>query len=90
MDGMKGSVYDYLLFVFDPCLANHIKIILRNFNSKIGRKDNFRATAGYYSVRTLTIQLNSKLRHIHNLSKIFHACNSYKLTLTLSNGKILK
>ena len=86
---MKGSVYDYLLFVFDPCLSNHIKIILRNFNSKRGREDNFRATVGYDSVRIMTMQLNSKLHHIHNLSKIFHAGNSYKLTLALSNGKIL-
>jgi hypothetical protein len=57
MDGIKGSVYDYLLFVFDPCLANHIKIILRNFNSKIGKEDNFRATDGCYSVRIMTMQL---------------------------------
>ena len=90
MDGIKGSVYDYLLFVFDPCLANRIKIILGNFNSKTGREDNFRATIGYCSVGIMTMQLNSKLRHIHNLIKIFHACISYKLTLTLSNAKILK
>jgi hypothetical protein len=31
MDDIKGSVNDYLLFVFDPCLVNHIQIILRNF-----------------------------------------------------------
>jgi hypothetical protein len=90
MDGIKGSVYDYLLFVFDLCLANYIKIILRNFDSKIGREDNFRATVGYYSARIMTMQLNSKLRHIHNLSKIFHDCISYKLTPTLSYGTILK
>ena len=66
MGGIKGSVCDYLLFVFGPCLANHIKIILRNFNSKRRREDNFRATIGYYSVRIMTMQLNSKLRHIHN------------------------
>jgi hypothetical protein len=64
MDGIKGSVYDYLFFVFGPCLAKNIKMILRNFNSKIGREDNFRATAGYYSEPIMTMQLNSKLRHI--------------------------
>jgi len=66
MDGTKGSVYDYLLFVFGTCLANHIQIILRNFNSKREREDNFRATIGYYSVHTMAMQLNSKLRHIRN------------------------
>jgi hypothetical protein len=54
--------------------ALRIKLkLLWDFNLKIGRKDNFRATIWYYSVRIKIMQLNSKLRHIRYLSK---TCNT--------------
>jgi hypothetical protein len=40
-DDVKGSFYEELERVFDTFLTYHTKILLRDFNAKVGREDIF-------------------------------------------------
>jgi hypothetical protein len=46
IDGVKGSFYEELERAFDKFLKYHIKILLGNFNAKVGREDIFKPKIG--------------------------------------------
>jgi hypothetical protein len=45
-DDMKDSVYEEVEHVFDKFPKYHLKVLLGDFNAKVGRKDTFKATTG--------------------------------------------
>jgi hypothetical protein len=46
IDDMKDRFYEELENVFDKCLKNHMKILLRGFNAKVGREDILKQKIG--------------------------------------------
>jgi myo-inositol catabolism protein IolC len=40
-DDIKESFYEELEQIFDQFCRNHMKILLEDFNAKVGREDNF-------------------------------------------------
>jgi exonuclease III len=48
MDDIKDRFYEELEQVFDKLPKNHMKILLGDFNAKVGREDIFKPTVGNY------------------------------------------
>jgi hypothetical protein len=46
IDDMKGSFYEELECVFDKSPKYHMKILLGDFNAKVGREEIFKPTIG--------------------------------------------
>ena len=49
-DDSKGSSYEELEQVCDQLPKNHMKILLRDFNAKVGRENIFKPTIGNESL----------------------------------------
>jgi hypothetical protein len=49
-DDLKGSFYEELEWVFDHFPKYHMKILLRDFNAKVGKEDTFKLTIGNESL----------------------------------------
>jgi exonuclease III len=49
-DGTKGTLYEELDGVFDQFLKYHMRILLGDFNAKVGREDIFKPTIGNESL----------------------------------------
>jgi hypothetical protein len=45
-DDVKDSIYEELERMFDKFLKYHMKILLGDFNAKVGREDIFKLTLG--------------------------------------------
>jgi hypothetical protein len=54
-DNMKGSFYYELERVFDKFPKYHIKILLGNFNAKVGREGIFKPTAGNKNLHEISM-----------------------------------
>jgi hypothetical protein len=67
-DNGKDSYYEELEHVFDTFPKYHLKIMLGDFNSKVGREGIFKPTIGNESSHEIMIMIMimeiSKLRHI--------------------------
>jgi exonuclease III len=50
---VKDSFYEELEHVFDKCPKYHMKILLGDFNAKVGRKDIFNPTIGNESLHEI-------------------------------------
>jgi hypothetical protein len=50
---VKDSFYKELECVFDKLLKYHMKILLGDFNAKVGRKDIFKLTIGNESLQEI-------------------------------------
>jgi hypothetical protein len=51
---MKDSFYEQLERVFDKFPKYHMKILLRDFNAKVGREDIFKLTIGNGSLHEIS------------------------------------
>jgi hypothetical protein len=89
---MKDIFYDELERVFDKFPKYHMKILLGNFNAKVGREDFFKPTIGNESLHEISNAnrgLNSKLCHIKISDckcRMFPLRNIHKFTW-ISDGK---
>jgi hypothetical protein len=54
IDDMKDRFYEELEHVFDKFPKYHMKILLGDFNSKVGRKDIFKPTIGNESLHEIS------------------------------------
>jgi hypothetical protein len=52
-ENMKDSFYEELERVFDEFLKYHMKILLRDFNAKVGREDIFKPKIGNESLHKI-------------------------------------
>jgi hypothetical protein len=53
-DDMKNSFYEELESVFDKFCKCHMKILLRDFNAKVGRENFFKPSTGNESRHEIT------------------------------------
>jgi hypothetical protein len=53
-DDVKDRFYEELEHVFDKFPTDHIKILLRDFNAKVGREDIFKPTIGNESLHEIS------------------------------------
>jgi hypothetical protein len=54
-DDVKDSFYEELEHVFDKFPNCHIKILLGDFNTKVGKEDIFKLTTGNESLHEISI-----------------------------------
>jgi hypothetical protein len=54
IDNIKDRFYEELEHVFDKFRRNHMKILLGEFNTKVGRKDTFKPTSGNVSLHEIS------------------------------------
>jgi exonuclease III len=54
IDDVKDSFYDELERVFDTFPKYHMKILLGDFNAKVGREDIFKPTTGNKSLHEIS------------------------------------
>jgi exonuclease III len=74
-DDVKDSFYEELERVFDKFPKYHIKILLGDFNAKLGREDIFKPTIGNESLHEisndkLVKNCFSQLLNVHNVSDV--------------------
>ncbi|PNF43550.1 hypothetical protein B7P43_G03909, partial [Cryptotermes secundus] len=94
IDDIKDRFYEELEHVFDKFLKNPMKILLGDFNTKVGREDIFKPTIGneslheinnYNEVRIVNFAISKNLTV---KSTMFPHRNIHKFTWTSPAGKI--
>jgi endonuclease/exonuclease/phosphatase family metal-dependent hydrolase len=86
---VKDSFYEQLERVFDKFLKYHIKILLGDFNAKVGREDIFKPTIGNESLHEISNDngvtlINSATSKNLTVKRMIH---KYTLTWTSPDGK---
>jgi hypothetical protein len=54
IDNMKDNVYEELERIFGKIPKDHMKILLGDFNAKVGREDIFKPTTGNHSLHEIS------------------------------------
>jgi len=89
----KDSFYEELEEVFDHFPKYHLKILLGDFNAKVGRENIFKPTTGQESLHQDSNDYGVRLvnfatsRNLVVKSTIFHHRNIHKYTWTSHHGK---
>jgi hypothetical protein len=92
-DGVKDSFYEELELVFDKFPKDHMKILLGDFNAKVGREDILKPTIGNKSLHEISNDNGVRLVNfaIYNTlrvkSTMFPHRNIHKYTWTSPDGK---
>ena len=92
-DESKDSFYEELEQVFDHFLKHHVKMLLGNFNAKVGRENIFKPTIGQESLHQDSNDNGVRLVNFNtskNLvvkSTMFPHRNIHKYTWTSPDGK---
>jgi hypothetical protein len=60
-DDVKDSFYEKLERLFDKFPKYHMKILLRDFNDKVGREEIFKPTIGNESVHEISNDIGVRL-----------------------------
>jgi hypothetical protein len=81
-DDVKDSFYEELEYVFHKFPKYHMKILLGNFNAKVGREDILKPTIGNESLREI-----SNVDGFRVKSTMFQHCNIHKYIWTSPDGK---
>jgi hypothetical protein len=92
-DDVKGSFYKELERVFDKFPKYHTKILLGDFNAKVGREDIFKSTIGNESLHEISNDNGGRLvnfatsKNLSVKSAMFPHRNILKYTWTSPDGK---
>jgi hypothetical protein len=92
-DDSKDSFYEELEEVFDHFPTYHMKILLGDFNAKMGRENTFKLTIGNESLHKdsydngVTVVNFAKSKNLVVKSRIFLHRNIHKYTWTSPDGK---
>jgi hypothetical protein len=92
-DDVKDSFYEELERVFDIFSKYHMKILLGDFNAKVGREDIFKPTIGNKSLLEFSNDNGVRLvnfaifKNLRVKSTVFPHRNIHKYTWTSSDGK---
>ena len=92
-DDSKDSFYEYLEQVFDHFPKYHKKILLKDFNVKLGREDIFKPSIGNESLHRdnndngVRIVNPAKSKNLVVKSMMFSQRNIHKYTWTSPDGK---
>jgi hypothetical protein len=91
-DDVKDSFYEELELVFDKFSTYHMKMLLGDFNAKVGREDIFKPTIGNESFHKISNDNGVGLVNIATYKKLtvrstmFLQCNIHKYTWTSPDG----
>jgi 2-hydroxy-3-keto-5-methylthiopentenyl-1-phosphate phosphatase len=89
----KDSFYEELGEVFDHFPKDHMKILLQDFNSKVGREDTFKPTIGNESLHEDSNDNDVRVvnfatsKNLVVMSMMFPRQNIHKYTWTSPGGK---
>jgi hypothetical protein len=72
-DEVKDNFYEELEHLFDRFPKYHMKILLGDFNAKVGREDSFKPTIGNKSLHEMC---NHKLSRL-NICSFVRQCNTF-------------
>jgi hypothetical protein len=92
-DDVKDSFYEELECVFDKFPKYHMKILLGDFNAKVGREDIFKPTIGNESLYEITNDNGVRLvnfatsKNLRVKSTMFPHHNIHKYTWSSPDGK---
>jgi hypothetical protein len=92
-DDSRDSFYEKLGQVFDHFPKYHMKILLGNFNAKLGRKDTFKSTIGSESLRQVNNDNGVRVvnfatsKDLVVTSMMFSHQNIHKCNWTSPDGK---
>jgi exonuclease III len=92
-DDIKDRFYEELEHVFDKFQKYHMKILLGDFNAKVGREDIFKPTIGNDSLHEISTDNGVKVvnfatsKNLTVKSTIFPHCNIRKFTWSSLDGK---
>jgi endonuclease/exonuclease/phosphatase family metal-dependent hydrolase len=90
---VKESFYEELEHVFDKFPKYHMKILLGDFNAKVGREDFFKPTIEIESLHEISNDNGVRLvnsatsKNLRVKSAMFPHCSIYKYTWTSPDGK---
>jgi hypothetical protein len=89
IDCIEDRFYEELEYAFDNFLKYHMKILLGDFNSKVGRKDIFKPTIGNESLHEISNDIGVKSSQEILLSKVqcFHIVTFVNLLGHLLMGR---
>jgi endonuclease/exonuclease/phosphatase family metal-dependent hydrolase len=89
IDDTKDSFYKELKCVFDKFPKYHTKILLGDFNAKVGREDIFKPTTGNESLHEISNDSGSfaTSKNLIIKSTMFPHSNIHKFTWTSPDGK---
>jgi endonuclease/exonuclease/phosphatase family metal-dependent hydrolase len=93
IDDVMDSFYEELERVFDKFPKYHMKILLGDFNSKVGREDIFKPTIGNESLHEIRNDNGVRLvnfaisKNLRVKSTMFPHPNIHKYTWTSTDGK---
>jgi exonuclease III len=92
-DDTKDSFYEELKHVVDKLRKYHMKILLVDFNTKVGRKEIFKPAIGNESLHEISNDNEVRLvdfatsKNIRIKSMMFPHCNIHTYTWTSPDGK---
>jgi hypothetical protein len=92
-DDVKDRFYEELECVFDKLPKYHMKILLGNFNAKVGREDIFKPTIGNESLHEISNDNGARLvnfatsKNLRVKSTMFPHHNIHKYTWMSPDGK---
>jgi exonuclease III len=92
-DVVKDSFYEELERVFDKFRKHHMKILLGDFNAKVGREDIFKPTIGNESLQESSNDNRVRLvnfatsKNLRVKSTVFSHHTIHKYTWTSPDGK---
>jgi exonuclease III len=92
-DDVKDSFYEELERVFDKFDKYYMKILLGDFNSKVGMEDIFKPTIGNENLHKISNGNGLRLvkfaifKNLRVKSTMFLHCNIHKYTWTSADGK---
>jgi exonuclease III len=96
IDDIKDRFYEELERAFDKFPKYHMKMLLGDFNAKVGREDIFKPTAGNESLNEISTDNGVRVanfvtsKNLTAKSTMFSHGNIHKCTWTAPHGKTQK
>jgi exonuclease III len=88
-DDIKDSFYEELEKVLNQFSRYHMKLLLGDFNAKVGREDIFKPTIGNYSLHEVSNDNGVRIANFTTLKNLSRAQVSHTATFINTLGLLL-